>query len=229
MELVTSKIGADLDALIQGAFESIRDSIIAENKRINHINIYHKDWIHNSYERLINMLCDNYDIDAKKIISMGFICSQINSRNQHFHIDYSGHTETYFIPMIDLDNNNGTEYIEFISKEYNQELFSELLAITNLYIDREQIVSHFNKLNINPENYKFKFLNGEKGCMVKMPYYLFHRGQSNKGTKDRIMFQIIMERTENANVCSGIQIHDSELDEETDIIDKLLNSRKMND
>ena len=62
-----------------------------------------------------------------------------------------------------------------------------------------------------------------------MPYYLFHRGQSNKGTENRIMFQIIMGRTEKANVCTGVVINDSELDEDTEIINKLLNSRKMND
>jgi len=228
MELITSKIEADLEEIIRGAFESVKDSLIAENKRINHINIYHKDWIHNSYEKMICMLSDNYNIDAKKIISMGFICSQVNSLNQHFHIDYGGDTETYFIPMIDLDNNNGTEYLEFINKEYNIELFPQLLSMTNLYINREQIISYFDKINISPANYKFKFLNGEKGCMVKMPYYLFHRGQSNKGVQDRVMFQIIMAKTEKASVCSGIQIDDSELDEQTHIIDKLLNSRTVN-
>ena len=229
MELITDKIGVKLEELIQNAFESIKDSLIMENKRINHINIYHKDWIHNLHEPMICELRDNYNIDTKKIISMGFICSQVNSLNQHFHIDYNGDTETYFIPMIDLDDKNGTEYVEFINKEHNIKLFKELLNITNLYIDKEQIMSHFDKINIISENYKFKFLNGKKGCMVKMPYYLFHRGQSNKGTQNRIMFQIIMGRTEKANVCTGVVINDSELDEDTEIINKLLNSRKMND
>jgi hypothetical protein len=229
MELITDKIGEKLEELIQNAFESIKDLLIVENKRINHINIYHKNWTRNLHESMILELGDNYNIDTKKIISMGFICSQINSHNQHFHIDYNGDTETYFIPMIDLDDKNGTEYVEFINKEYNIDLFTELLDITNLYIDKEQIISHFEKKNILPENYKFKFLNGEKGCMVKMPYYLFHRGQSNKGTQSRVMFQIIVDRTDKAKICTGVVIEDSELDEETHIINKLLNSRKMND
>lgn len=228
MELITDKIGTKLEELIENAFESIKDLLIIENKRINHINIYHKNWTHNLYEHMICELHDNYNIDTKKIISMGFICSQVNSHNQHFHIDYNGDTETYFIPMIDLDDKNGTEYVEFINKEYNIELFNDLLNITNLYIDKEQIVSHFDKKNIVSENYKFKFLNGKKGCMVKMPYYLYHRGQSNKGTQNRIMFQIIIGRSEKANVCTEVVINDSELDEETYIINKLLNSRKMN-
>jgi hypothetical protein len=159
---------------------------------------------------------------------MGFICSQVNSHNQHFHIDYNGNTETFFIPLIDLDNNNGTEYIEFINKDFNINIFNELLTITDEFINREQIINYFDKLNILHSNYQFKFLNGKKGCMVKMPYYVFHRGQSNKGTQDRIMFQIIIAKNENANVSLSLTINDSELDEDEKTINKLLQNRIIN-
>jgi hypothetical protein len=231
MELITTQIEADLEKIIQGAFESVKDSLIVENKRINHVNIYHKDWVNNSYQDLqdlINILSYNYNIDIKKIISMGFICSQVNSHDQHFHIDYEGNTETYFIPMIELNDKNGTEYVEFFDKNQNIDLFSELLSITNLYIDKSQVTEHFDNLNIPRENYKIKFLNGNKFSMVKMPYYVFHRGQSNKTCETRIMFQIIIAKNDKANVCSGMLIDDSELDEETYIVNKLLNSRKNN-
>jgi hypothetical protein len=65
--------------------------------------------------------------------------------------------------------------------------------------------------------------------MVKMPYYLFHRGQSNKGTMDRIMFQIIISTSNAVNISNKVKIIDSELDEEQHIIDKLLNSRDINE
>lgn len=64
--------------------------------------------------------------------------------------------------------------------------------------------------------------------MVKMPNYVFHRGQSNKGTKPRTMFQIILSVVDKCIVSHEIKILDSELDENDCQLKKLLASRTLN-
>ena len=226
MELIAKEIGLDLKTIIKSEFEKVSDLIYKQNQRINHINIYHKDWGCNSCTDLINILHKDYSIDPTSIISLGFINSKVNSYDQHFHIDYVGTTETYFIPMIDLNDLNGTEYVEFNDKEFNKKILNELIEITDEFIDRNQIINHFAQNKIT--DYSFKILNGNAWSMVKMPYYVFHRGQKNKGQVDRTMFQIITGRTSDVKVSSGILIEDSELDENNDIVDKLLSNRKTN-
>jgi hypothetical protein len=229
MELITNEISLDLKNFIKSSFSTVKNLITEENKRINHVNIYHKDWGYSSCDDIIKILHNDYFIDPNNIISLGFINSQINSHNQHFHIDYNGITETYFIPLIDLDDNNGTEYVEFVSKEYNINILDELIGITDKFINKNQIIDYFTTKSIQSSNYKFKILNVKNWSMVKMPYYLFHRGQSNKGTMDRIMFQIIISTSNAVNISNKVKIIDSELDEEQHIIDKLLNSRDINE
>jgi hypothetical protein len=41
--------------------------------------------------------------------------------------------------------------------------------------------------------------------MIKLPYYLFHRGQSKKGTIDRIMFQIVISRSTNVHISNKVK------------------------
>jgi hypothetical protein len=229
MELITNKISLELQKLIESSFVEIKDLITEKNKRINHVNVYHKDWGCSSCSSIIKILHNDYSIDPNNIISLGFICSQVNSYNQHWHIDYNATTETYFIPLIDLDNNNGTEYVEFVDNKENINLLNELIEITNKYIDITQISEHFTKMSIPQYNYAFKILNTNAWSMVKLPYYLFHRGQSNKGTVDRIMFQIIVKKTNNTCVSDKVQIDDSELDELLTTQQKLLISRQNNE
>lgn len=48
MELITDKISLDLKQLIKSEFAKNFDLITEVNSRINHVNIYHKDWGCNS-------------------------------------------------------------------------------------------------------------------------------------------------------------------------------------
>ena len=61
-----------------------------------------------------------------------------------------------------------------------------------------------------------------------MPSYLFHRGQSNKGTKNRTLFQITVANVDtNPVVSNEVKIDDSELDngEDISLISKLIINR----
>ena len=228
MELITKSINIDLKFFIKKSFNSVKKIINKQNKRINHINIYHKDWKNNHCENIIKLLYYNYNIDKKTIISLGFINAQVECYNQHFHIDYNGTTETYFIPLVDLNDKNGTEYVEFNNLEQNINLFTELLEMSDKYISREQINNHFFDLGINKNDYKFKILNTPKYSMVKMPNFIYHRGKRNECNYNRTMFQIVIAKSDNINISSKIKVNDSELDEDDIIINKLLHSRLNN-
>jgi hypothetical protein len=232
MKLITTKINSNLKKLIKEKYKSIEKIILEENKRINHVNIYHNKWSCKDNETctdIINILKKNYSINTNNLISMGFITAQINCYDQHFHIDYNGTTETYFIPLVDLTDKNGTEYLEFIDSQDNLILFDTLIEITDKFNNRSQLENYLDSINISKNNYKIKILNGNKWCMVHMPNYLFHRGQSNKSDKNRTMFQIILAVRPNSQVSENVKINDSELDEENGIITKLIESRSKNE
>ena len=229
MKLITSKIHFDLKTLIKKNFSLVKDLIKEQNKRINHVNIYHRDWEKQNCNDEITILKNEYNIDTDRLISLGFITSQVNCFDQYFHIDYNGTTETYFIPLINLDDLNGTEYVEFNDESLNINIVDKLIEITDLYNNRKDVEEELTKMGISKSEYEIKILNANKWGMVHMPYYLFHRGQSNKGIKDRTMFQIVLATKPTANVSNQVKINDSELDDDSDIINKLLISRSINE
>jgi len=52
--------------------------------------------------------------------------------------------------------------------------------------------------------------------MVKMPYYLFHRGRKNESQFDRNMFFIVVSIKPNTVITNDVIILDVELDVELD-------------
>lgn len=223
MEIISEEISFELRTLIKKLYVSVEGLLVIENKKINHINLYHTEWKNNNHTDLLKLICNECKINSESVISFGFINSQKKSYDQHFHIDYNGETETFFIPLVDLDENNGTEYVEFTSKEHNINMTNELIRITNDFITRDEIIMHFDSLNILRNQYNFKYLICKKWAMAKLPYYVFHRGQSNKGTVDRVMFQIIISRTKDVSehVSKNIFIPDSELDDKYSVVKKI--------
>ena len=228
MELITHKIHKKLKKLIKYNFSIIKNDIEIENKRINHINIYHRDWQNNNCDEIIEILKNEYSIDVNNLVSLAFITSQVNCFDQHFHIDYEGKVKTYFIPLIDLDDNNGTEFVKFNDVDLNKNIVNELVNITNNFITRKDVENEFTKMNITRNDYEFCYLNSPKWSFVLMPSYLFHRGQSNKGTKNRTLFQITVANVDtNPVVSNEVKIDDSELDngEDISLISKLIINR----
>ena len=226
MELITHKIHKKLKKLIKYNFSIIKNDIEIENKRINHINIYHRDWQNNNCDEIIEILKNDYSIDVSHLVSMGFINAQVGCFDQHFHIDYKGKITTYFIPLIDLDDNNGTEFVKFNDINLNKNIVNELINITNNFINRKDVEKEFTNMNITRNDYEFFYLNAPKWSLILLPYYLFHRGRSNKGTKNRTLFQITVANVDtNPTVSNEVKIDDSELDEEKLLTDKLLINR----
>jgi hypothetical protein len=233
MEYITNNINDKLKDMIVDSYDSIKNNFNMNNQRINHINIYHKDWsddkINFNSKNIIKLLETEYNINSNTILSLGFINAPINCKNQHFHIDYNGNTETYFIPLIELNNTNGTEYVEFNNKNLNLYYLDNLKKISEKYISRNQLIDEFNNIGIDETKYQFKILNTNSFSMVKMPYYLFHRGKTNESNYNRIMFQIVISNSESlATISNDIIVNDSELDEDLEKVKHLLEQREKN-
>ena len=54
MELVTNKVNENLIHLINNAYSIIKDEFNVSNKRIHHMNFYHKDWSQNDFKFVID-------------------------------------------------------------------------------------------------------------------------------------------------------------------------------
>ena len=76
--------------------------LLNSDDKINYINIYHKKWDNNQNILLLKSFIDD-KIKCKNIIAFGFISAPYKCKKQKFHIDYGGSTNTYFIPLIDLE------------------------------------------------------------------------------------------------------------------------------
>ena len=229
MEIISDKIIPELQCLIDAEYKKIESEFNHPNRRIHHTNIYHKDWNNNPSIKLLSILQDTYKIDINKIISMGFISGQPGCMDQHFHIDYDGVTETYFIPLCEITEKNGTEYLKFNNPETNIKLFETIRHISDKYIKKEPIIECFDTLEIEHSNYNFEILKGQAYCLVHMPNYILHRGRCNRENYIKVMFQIVLAAVDGANISSRVNFYDSELDEDQTIVERLLKSRSLNE
>jgi hypothetical protein len=152
MEVIVKKIDYELKKYIKENYVKVENILKKHNNKINYVNIYHRSWNINNCEKIIDNLKNKYSFDTSKLISLGFISAPVNCDNQFFHIDYKGNTNTYFIPLIDLNNNNGTEYIEFDNKFYNINLLDKLNIISNIYLSQDDVVNHLSKFDVNPSS-----------------------------------------------------------------------------
>lgn len=169
------------------------------NSDINYINVYHKDWNYNKNNNILKYYIDK-EINCKNIILISFIVAPSNCINQEFHIDYNSATVSYFIPTIELNNLNGTEYINFYNKEDNINIIDKLINISTKFLERETIIEYLKKLNlIYKKDYDFKYSNAPSFSVIFMDNYIFHRGQ-NKSKYARRMIQIICGINKNINL-----------------------------
>lgn len=225
MEIICGKINIELKNIIKKKYLKVHNLLQKEKKKINYINIFHNSWTNsNDCDDLIKNLKNNYLLDTDKLLSLGFISAPVNCDEQFFHIDYDGKTNTYFIPLTEINDNNGTEYLEFNDKNYNIDIFDKLKMISNKYLLKNDIINELNKLNITTNNYNFKYLNCNKWSLIYLPYYCLHRGRTNYGNNNRIMFQIVINYIFNYNLPNEMYYNDAELDDEDK--EKILENRK---
>ena len=169
-----------------------------KNLSINYINLYQKNLKLQKYDYLIDLINKidpiRKDLENTNILYYGFIISQPSNETQHFHLDYRGQTLTYFIPLCDLTDKNGTEFLYFYDESNYTKYFDLFNDITHKYIEKNDLIEFLNTINLKYKvDYEFRIANCEKNTLIKMPNYVFHRGKTNESDKVRIMFQITLE------------------------------------
>ena len=225
MNIINNKISNELIINLKKIFDENKNLFDENNNKINYINIYHKDWKINKYQDLIEQLklesniLNNYIVN-NNICYMGFIQSYPNCDNQYFHLDYFGKTITFFIPFLDLNFLNSTEFLYFYNNDDYNKYFKNLLDISNKFIKKEDLINYLsNNLNlIYKKDFELKNINTNMFSLLEMPNYLLHRGIKNLSDKNRIMFQITFlinnDDINNLNINSKKFINDAELDDE---------------
>jgi len=192
----------------------LKKELLSSNNIINYINVYHKKW--KNKKQTDNKLKKYIDEELKcpNIISFGYINAPPNCKKQKFHIDYGGYTNTYFIPLVELNDYNGTEYVNFFNEENNIKFQKKLLNISNKYLYKKDIIRELRLLGlIYKKDYNFKYINAEPFSILLMKNYIFHRGRKNQLNSNRIMFQIVCGIDKNVNITDEVKIKNSELDE----------------
>lgn len=229
MSVLLDYIGDDMKELIINIFNKLLQSdkdklYTTDSNRIGYINIFHNKWVvNNETSDLLEKISRFLNIDKDKILTMNFLTSKPQCKNQHYHIDYEGKTETYFIPLCELNDLNGTEIVEFNIQPQNL-YFNKLLELSNTCYHTSELIEQFNNNNIPQSTYTIKYVNSNAYSLIKIPYHLMHRGRTNETSMDRIMFSIVIAR-EDYTITSDKCVPDAELDEHMDIKNNILKNR----
>ena len=144
--------------------------------------------------------------------------------DQLFHIDYLGDSISYFIPFVELSDLNGTAYLNFINPDNNLVYYNDLLKMSALYLSQPDIIEYLANLQLKlGVDYEFKAANSDAFGLLRMPNYVYHRGQKNKSGKDRLMLNILFSINNAYEYPVDEIITDSEIDE----VDRAANILKI--
>ena len=198
MELLEEKLDPIFIEELHKIVTKYEDYLRKKNLSINYINLYQKNLNINSYDYLLDFIKKiehiKKDLEKTNILYYGFIISQVGNSPQHFHIDYRGNTLTYFIPLCELTDKNGTEYLYFFEKSNYLKYFDLFNEITHKYIEKEQLIEFLKSVNlVYQKDFEFRIANSPADKLIKMPHYVFHRGKTNESNERRIMFQLTLE------------------------------------
>jgi hypothetical protein len=224
--MIIGKYNNELFNQIKIIFNETKSKIDLLGKiKIGYTNIYHNKWKINKYAFLLDLIEKETTMKKDRIVSYGFIRSMPNCDNQLFHIDYEGNVETFFIPLVDLTDDNGNEYLKFKNLKDNAKYFDTLSSINYQYIEKNDVIKALTEKCIDKNSYEFKIVNAIAGSLVHMQYFCFHRGKKNTSNKERVMFQIVILRNKNYNIVDNEVFPDAELDEQN-FISKIIKNRK---
>ena len=198
MIILKNKLSNNFKEEIKSIYKKNKHLLNYDSNEINFINVYHKDWNYIKNNNTLKYYIDK-EINCKNIILISFIVAPSNCKNQEFHIDYNSSSVSYFIPTVELNNLNGTEYVDFYNKEDNINIIDYLNSISTKFLERETIIEYLKKFNlIYKKDYDFKYVNASSFSVIFMDNYIFHRGQ-NKSKYSRSMVQIMCGINKNIN------------------------------
>jgi hypothetical protein len=165
-------------------------------------------------------------MEENTLLQINYICAPPDCTDQLFHIDYLGDSISIFIPLVDLSDLNGTEYLYFYDETNYLRFFDLMLEMSNNYFTKTEATDYMiSKGFIYEKDFCFKCANSPAYSIIEMPYYVYHRGQKNKTNQKRIMLNILFSRNNAYDYPIDEVISDSEVDEKQRY-DTILEKRK---
>ena len=235
MEVIERQVSATLKKSLQQL--DIDYFITSTNNLINHRVFYCNKWTEEQNKiglPLIDILrteCEHLktSLENNTLIQINIINAPPDCNNQLFHIDYQGDSFSYFLPLVELSDLNGTEYLYFFESKNYKIYFKNLLYMSDNYFSKETAIDYLTntlglKINID---FVFKCANSNAYSLLYMPYYVYHRGQKNKTPINRLMLNILFSIGNNFNYPIEEYILDAEIDEESRA-ETILEIRKNN-
>ena len=236
MNVIQSYVSDTLKKTLNDIFQSIAPHFESNTNLINHKLFYCNKWddSRNKHTYLLDMLrneCDRLRVlmEENTLLQINYICAPPDCTDQLFHIDYLGDSISIFIPLVDLSDLNGTEYLYFYDETNYLRFFDLMLEMSNNYFTKTEATDYMiSKGFIYEKDFCFKCANSCAYSIIEMPYYVYHRGQKNKTNHNRIMLNILFSRNNAYDYPIDEVIEDSEVDEQQRY-DKILEKRKENE
>ena len=219
MNIAKKRISAKLQLELESVLRPHLNHFTTSSKLINHKLLYCNQWKENKYAYLIPLLCEECvelknDNENYTLLQINIINAPPNCVDQLFHIDYLGDSISYFIPFVELSDLNGTAYLKFINPDNNLVYYNDLLKMSALYLTQPEIIDYMGKLDLHlGKEYEFVVANSDAFALLRMPNYVYHRGQKNRSGKDRIMLNILFSINNAYEYPIDEIIQDSEIDE----------------
>jgi hypothetical protein len=142
---------AALIARIERCFSEVRSVAMETHDKIGYTNIFHAAWSDEAnarYAPVLEGILDRINareggrLAARDVLNAGFIYAAPNNQRQTFHYDYGNTTDTYFLPLVELSDRNGTELLHFHDAAHYETHFPILDAINNRYTSADDVRAH---------------------------------------------------------------------------------------
>ena len=189
------------------------------NTLINHKLLYCNKWKENKYAYLVDLLKNESPylketFEKNTLLQINFINAPPDCNDQLFHIDYLGDSISFFIPLVELSDLNGTEYLFFYDKDNYMKYFTLMLEMSEKYFTKPEAKEFMNSKGfLYGTDYEFRCANSNPYSLIEMPNYVYHRGQKNKTDHNRIMLNILLSINNAYEYPTDEVITDSEIDE----------------
>jgi hypothetical protein len=219
MNVIKPQISPNLRMELESIKQTHLNHFTSRSKLINHKLLYCNQWKENKYAYLVPLLYEECvelkeDIEKCTLLQINIINAPPDCVDQLFHIDYLGDSISYFIPFVELTDLNGTAYLNFINPHNNLVYYNDLLKMSGLYLTQPEIIAYLSNLNLQlGVDYEFVAANSDEFALVRMPNYVYHRGQKNRSGKDRMMLNILFSINNAYDYPTDEIIEDSEIDE----------------
>ena len=229
MEQLSLSLSTEEIEMLETLYNQYKREFNIESKRVQIVNLFHSQnrLLPETENKTLIEFCKKLNIiNGYSLTQIALIASTPDCEYQAYHLDYEGESQTIFIPLVDITDENGTEYIHFFDKKDYIKYFDFFNKISYNYITNQSLKERLEKefgLILN-KHYCFKIVNAKRYDVLFMPHYCFHRGKKNETKSIRPMYNIAFFR-DVARMGVDFYVPDAELDE-TPMIDKILDNRK---